>query len=87
MTHPIDELARFIHATRWDDVPEAVRHHTRLVFLDTFGVILGGAERPEVRALRTALGTGTGATVYAPGFPTHDARTAALLNGTAGRAI
>src|SRR5205823_6703084 len=69
--------------------PETVRRHARLVLLDTLGVILAGSERPEVRALRERLaGTaGSGATVYARGWPTQDPRTAALLNGIAGRSI
>jgi 2-methylcitrate dehydratase PrpD len=59
------------------------------VLLDTFGVILAGSVRPEVTALRERLATtaGPGATVYAAGMPVHDPRTAALLNGIAGRAI
>ena len=65
----------------------AVQQQTKLVLLDTLGVILAGAERPEVRRLREQLGSGSGATVYARGFPSHDPRTAALLNGIAGRSI
>ena len=89
MGREIEKLAEFDAHTRWEDVPEPVRQHTKLVFLDTLGVILAGAERPEVRQLRERLtGTaGTGATVYARGWPTHDPRTAALLNGVAGRSI
>jgi 2-methylcitrate dehydratase PrpD len=83
----IDELAAFVATTTWDDVPASVQHHTKLVLLDTLGVILAGAERPEVRRLREQLGTGSGATVYARAFPSHDPRTAALLNGIAGRSI
>src|SRR5271156_1006356 len=85
----IETLAQFVAQTRWEDVSEPVQRHTKLVLLDTLGVILAGAERPEVRELRDALaGTaGTGATVFARGWPTHDPRTAALLNGIAGRSI
>src|SRR5580693_683291 len=85
----IEALAQFVAQTQWEDVPEPVQRHTKLVLLDTLGVILAGAERPEVRELRRALaGTaGTGATVFARGWPTHDPRTAALLNGIAGRSI
>jgi 2-methylcitrate dehydratase PrpD len=45
--------------------------------------------RPEVRQLRERLSAtaGTSATVFARGWPTQDPRTAALLNGIAGRAI
>src|ERR1700681_4860638 len=89
MGKQIETLARFVAQTHWEDVPDAVQNHTKLVLLDTLGVILAGAERPEVRQLRERLaGTaGTGATVYARGWPAHDPRTAALLNGIAGRSI
>jgi 2-methylcitrate dehydratase PrpD len=87
MTRQIEELTAFVATTTWDDVPGSVQQQTKLVLLDTLGVILAGAERPEVRRLREQLGSGSGATVYAPGFPSHDARTAALLNGIAGRSI
>ena len=89
MGRQIEELARFVAQTRCEDIPEPVRLHARLVLLDTLGVILAGGERPEMRALRERLaGTaGSGATVYARGWPSHDPRTAALLNGIAGRSI
>jgi len=89
MGEPIERLAEFVARTRWDDVPTAVQHQTKLVLLDTLGVILAGAERPEVGALRARLAgsAGAGATVLARGWPTADARTAALLNGIAGRSI
>src|SRR5829696_1650810 len=89
MGRQIEELARFVAETRCDDIPEAVRRHARLVLLDTLGVILAGGERPEVAGLRERLSAslGTGATVYAQGWPSQDPRTAALLNGIAGRAI
>src|SRR5271156_2903521 len=85
----IEALAQFVAQTRWEDIPGPVQRHAKLVLLDTLGVILAGAERPEVRELRDDLaGTaGTGATVYARGWPTQDPRTAALLNGIAGRSI
>ena len=87
MARQIEELAAFVAATQWEDVPPSVQHHTRLVLLDTLGVILAGAERPEVRQLRERLGAGSDATVYASGWPSQDPRTAALLNGIAGRSI
>jgi len=66
-----------------------VRHHAKLTLLDTLGVILAGSERPEVAQLRERLAAsaGSGATVYARGWPLMDPRMAALLSGTAGRAI
>ncbi|MEJ0018441.1 MAG: MmgE/PrpD family protein [Acetobacteraceae bacterium] len=87
MARQIEELAAFVATAEWQDVPTDVQQHTRLVLLDTLGVILAGAQRPEVRQLREQLGTGSGATVYAPGWSTQDPRTAALLNGIAGRSI
>jgi 2-methylcitrate dehydratase PrpD len=85
----IERLAAFVAGTRWEDVPERVQRHAKLVFLDTLGVILAGSVRPEVQQLRERLTStaGTGATVYARGSPVYDPRTAALLNGIAGRAI
>jgi len=89
MGRQIEGLAAFVAATRWEDLPEAVQRHAKTVLLDTFGVILAGSERPEVAALRERLagGAGSGATIYARGWPAADPRTAALLNGIAGRAI
>src|SRR5215208_5518022 len=89
MGRQIEELARFVAETRCADIPEAVRRHARLVLLDTLGVILAGGGRPEVAGLRDRLAptAGTGATVYAQGWPSQDPRTAALLNGIGGRAI
>src|SRR6266853_1630254 len=89
MGQQIEELARFVAATRWQDVPEPVRRHAKLTLLDTLGVILAGGGRPEMRQLRERLAAtaGGGATVYALGWASHDPRTAALLNGIAGRSI
>jgi 2-methylcitrate dehydratase PrpD len=89
MGQPIESLAKFVAETRWEDIPVPVQRQTRLVLLDTIGVILAGSVRPEVVAVRERMTAtaGTGATVYARGWPTHDPRTAALLNGIAGRAI
>ena len=89
MGENIEKLAEFVAQTQWRDVPGSVQRHTKLVFLDTLGVILAGAERPEVRQLRERLAAtgGSAATVYARGWPHHDPRTAALLNGIAGRSI
>ena len=87
MGQEIEALARFVAETRLEDIPAAVRAHARITLLDTLGVILAGGDRPEVAALRERLAGGSGATVYARGWPQADARTAALLNGIAGRAI
>jgi 2-methylcitrate dehydratase PrpD len=85
----IERLSRFVCRTSWDDIPEPVRRHAKLVLLDTLGVILAGSEQPEVQQLRNRLlaSGGQGATVWARDFPATDPRTAALLNGIAGRSI
>src|SRR5712671_3584443 len=89
MGQQIEKLAHFLAETQWDEIPDSVQRHAKLVLLDTLGVILAGAGRPEVRQLRDRLaaGAGSGATVFARGWPIHDPRTAALLNGIAGRSI
>ncbi len=89
MGQQIEKLAHFVARTQWDEIPDAVQRHAKLVLLDTLGVILAGAARPEVRRLRDRLaaGSGSGATVFARGWPTNDPRTAALVNGIAGRSI
>src|SRR5437879_12379331 len=89
MGKAIEELAHFAAATPWEAIPATVRVHAKLVLLDTLGVILAGSVQAEVAGVRarlTATG-GRGATVYAPGWPATDPRTAALLNGLAGRSI
>jgi 2-methylcitrate dehydratase PrpD len=89
MGHQVERLAQFAATTRWEDIPEHVSSHAKLVLLDTLGVILAGSERPEVAALRRQLaGDARGtATLYARGWQRTDPRSAALLNGIAGRAI
>ena len=89
MGEAIEELADFLAGTPWEAIPKAVREHAKLVLLDTVGVILAGSVQPEVtgaRAQLTATG-GHGATILASGAPTSDPRTAAFLNGLAGRSI
>lgn len=86
MGQKIDDLAAFVAETPHGAIPAAVRQHARLTMLDTLGVILAGSTRPEVQALRATM-TGSGATIYGSDWRTTDPRTAALLNGIAGRSI
>src|SRR3989475_5525624 len=89
MGEAIEALAHFIAETPWEAIPKSVREHAKLVLLDTVGVILAGSVQPEVAGVRARLtATGDhGATILAPGAPTSDPRTAAFLNGLAGRSI
>src|ERR1044071_2669772 len=70
-------------------MPEAVHRRAKLVLLDTIGVTLAGAARPEVTGLRERLlkSAGRGATILAAGLPQTDIRTAALINGMAARSV
>ena len=89
MGQAIEDLAHFVAGTPWEAIPKSVCEHAKLVVLDTIGVILAGSVQPEVASVRarlTATG-GHGATIYAPGAPTSYPRTAAFLNGLAGRSI
>src|SRR6202040_2713068 len=89
MGKEIEALARYAATARWEDVSAAVQHRTKLVLLDTLGVILAGARCQDVQALRERLAcsTSAGATVLAPGWIRTDPRMAAMLNAVAGRAI
>lgn len=89
MARQLTELAGFLAAMQWEDVPADIQARAKLALLDTVGVILAGSLRPEVRTLSASLaGTGgTGATLLAPGMAATDPRTAATLNAVAGRAI
>ena len=91
MSATVDLLAAHAARTRWEDLPAAVRHQARLVLLDTIGVMLAGSLQPEVVRLRDALRVhGTldcDATLVCAPPLRADARTAALLNGIAGRSV
>ena len=93
MGRQVETLAGFVAGTRFEDIPERVRRHTKLVVLDTLGVMLAGSQRPEVRQLRSALLAAPGdgpsgpSTAYAVGFPTGDPRSVALVNGIAARSL
>src|SRR5271156_1333490 len=68
MAQQIERLARFVAETALEQVPKEVQRHAKLVVLDTIGVILAGANRPEVRGLRERLNAtaGIGATIFRP---------------------
>jgi len=89
MGREIEELSGHVAATGWADMPEAVRKRAKLIVLDTIGVMLAGAMRPEVAALRAQLAPslGTGASLFAPGVAAADPRSAAMLNAIAGRSV
>ena len=89
MGQSVEALAKLVAETPLERIPDAVRRYAKLIVLDTLGVVLAGATRPEVLGLRERLaaGAGSGASLLAPGWPSADARTAGMFNSIAGRAI
>ena len=84
-TEYLDTIADFIAGTSYSDLPEAVRVHTKYVWMDTVGAILGGSLEPQASALSRRFGADAGAaTILGPGFPRSEPMNAALVNGTAG---
>src|SRR5262249_3078386 len=94
----IEKLAQFVARTGWDDMPEAVHRRAKLALLDTIGVTLAGAARPEVVGLRERLlaGAGRGAASppggppqapLPPAPPAQRLAPAARLNGMAARSV
>ncbi len=79
-------LAEFVAEVQFRHIPGRVRAHAARIFQDTVGVILRGAEAPEVRRLAAAVPkvTRAGATILARAFPRSDPFTATWINGTAG---
>jgi len=47
MGKEIEALAQFVATIEWNDVPKDVQRHTKLVVLDTLGVMLAGAGRHQ----------------------------------------
>src|SRR5574341_2292336 len=79
-------LAEFVAEAQFRHIPGSVRAHAARIFQDTVGVILRGAEAPEVRRLLAVLPkVARGhATILARGFPRSDPFTAVWVNGAAG---
>jgi 2-methylcitrate dehydratase PrpD len=85
----VDDLARFIASTRFDDLPAAVVAKAKRHILDTFGAALAGATSDEARRTSEALGAADGAG-RSPAWGTSLAfspRNAALVNGIAAHAF
>lgn len=79
------ELARWVVGTRFDALPEAVRHEGRRAFVNFIGCVLGGARSLSVAPLLTALREFSGppqATLIGRG-ERADMLLAALVNGHA----
>ena len=82
--HIRDELAALVHAIRYEDLPEVVRHEAKRMILDTLGCALGGSRSEPAaitRAVARALGGNPEATLLGTGGRTSCAL-ATLVNGT-----
>lgn len=78
----LEEWASFAEKLRFEDIPQPIIEHARLVLLDTVGAIAAGSQEPEVRALCGKLTAPGHCAVMAGGY--RNASMAALINGTAG---
>ena len=82
----LDQLARFVGQTRYEDIPEAVLARTREILVDTFPVIASGMRTPELMALsdkQVKSGSPGRSWVIGRGVTTNRFD-AAMLNGIAG---
>lgn len=80
-----ERLARFIVATRWDDIPLPVRHQAKRSFMNFFAVALAGCRTGPVETALASLREFSGgrqATLVGRS-ERIDALSAALLNGAA----
>ncbi len=48
----VEHAVRFIRDTRWEDLPEEVRHQAKRALLDTLGALIAGAQTPAGVILR-----------------------------------
>src|SRR5436190_23184954 len=76
-------LAQFIVATRYEDVPEKVRHDARRALLNSMATTLGGCRNDVIVRLTRALEpfAGTGPSPLIGHRRRMDAANAAFLNG------
>src|SRR6185436_2239633 len=79
----VRELARFLAATRFDDLPRSTVERTSLVVADLTGVALAGSREPEPARLFERLPRGAGARLLRSDLDEADPRDAAFANATA----
>ncbi len=81
---PTRQLARFVHASRWSDVPAPVQHEAVRAFVNWVGCAIGGAFHPAIEAALPALQALSAASHCSViGRDIRlDAQSAALINGT-----
>jgi 2-methylcitrate dehydratase PrpD len=82
----LDKLASFVASADYQGLPSPVIDYTKVVLLDTLGVILTGSKQSEMANLSRfllSMGKTEASTVFRPGFPRAEPSTAALINATA----
>ncbi|MDO9708541.1 MmgE/PrpD family protein [Paracraurococcus lichenis] len=80
-----ETLGRFVAASRWEDIPEALRHEAKRSLLNHIGCALGTARDPVVRIaakVMRGLSAAPAATVFGQGLQL-DAMGAAFVNAVA----
>lgn len=82
----IEELAHWVSALAWSDVPQDVRQSATLILIDDFAAMVAARAEPELVALRAGLARSGGhgeATVFDGAGVRLDRYSAALSNGAA----
>jgi 2-methylcitrate dehydratase PrpD len=79
----VHELARFLAATSFDDLPRPTVERTSLVVADLIGVAIAGSREPELARLYQRLPEGSGARLLRGAFDEAAPRDAAFANATA----
>lgn len=83
---PVDRLASFLSALRFEALPADVVEKTKVHIGDTIGSALAGARSAEARIARRAAGAPGSALIWGTGHRAA-AREAALINGVAAHAL
>ncbi|RVI49176.1 MmgE/PrpD family protein [Sinorhizobium meliloti] len=83
---PVDRLASFLSALRFEALPADVVEKTKVHIADTIGSALAGARSAEARIARRAAGAPGSALIWGTGDRAA-AREAALINGVAAHAF
>jgi 2-methylcitrate dehydratase PrpD len=82
----LDRIAGFVASADDRALPSSVIDYTKIVLLDTLGVILTGSKQSEMANLSRfllSMGKPEASTVFRLGFPRTEPSTAALINATA----
>jgi 2-methylcitrate dehydratase PrpD len=80
-------FAEFASGLRLEDVPDDTRHAAKRCLVDWWGGTVAGAVEPPATVLMAALAPGAGRARLLPWGRGTDARTAALINGTAAHTV